>query len=175
MAFLAAVCAAGTSAAERARSCGVPARCVVEVSWTLRLAPPRITLPFVHISTTSTLGAKPLETGRVPPPYTGRMSEHDEAQRHVLEEAARVNEERMEAIQNLAEAVATRTGLEHDLNEAKKEERRAMAAAEKQGWTKAQVARFAKLPKATGRKTRENTETVTGGDTPPDSQQSYQS
>lgn len=134
----------------------------------------RRTFPYVHISTTGTTGAKAFKTGRVPPPYTGGMTELDEAQRHVLDEAARVNEERMAAIEDLAKAVAKRTGLEHELNEAKKDERRAMSAAEKQGWTKAQVAKFAKVPKPTGRKARENNETETGESTP-DNQQGYQS
>lgn len=102
------------------------------------------------------------------------MTEHDEAQRHVLEEAARVNEERMAAIEELAKAVATRVGLEQDLSEAKKEERRLMAAAEKQGWTKAQVNRFAKPRKTTARKVQDTSSTDNGGENSPSSQENYQ-
>lgn len=79
------------------------------------------------------------------------MSDLTPAQRHVLEEAQKVNEERMKAVEDLAKAVARRVDLEHELNEAKKEEKRLMAAAEKQGWTRAQVTKFAKPPKATAR------------------------
>ncbi|GAA1139802.1 hypothetical protein [Nesterenkonia lutea] len=81
------------------------------------------------------------------------MRELTPAQRHVLEEAQKVNEERMAAVEDLAKAVARRVDLEHELNEAKKEEKRLMTAAEKQGWTRAQVNKFAKPPKATARKT----------------------
>lgn len=80
------------------------------------------------------------------------MSELNDAQRHVLEEAERVNQDRMAAVEELAKAVARRVDLEHDLNEAKKEEKRAMVTAEKQGWTRAQVAKFAKPPKSAARK-----------------------
>lgn len=81
------------------------------------------------------------------------MSELTPAQRHVLDEAKKVNEERMSAVEDLAKAVARRVDLEHELNEAKKEEKRLMAAAEKQGWTRAQVTKFAKPPKSVARKT----------------------
>lgn len=80
------------------------------------------------------------------------MSELTPAQQHVMDEAARVNEERMAAVEELAKAVALRVDLEHELNEAKKEEKRLMVAAEKQGWTRAQVNRFAKPPKTSTRK-----------------------
>lgn len=83
------------------------------------------------------------------------MSELTPAQRHVLEEAQKVNEERMTAVEDLAKAVARRVDLEQELNEAKKEEKRLMAAAEKQGWTRAQVTKFAKPPKAAARKSAE--------------------
>lgn len=84
------------------------------------------------------------------------MSELTPAQRHVLEEAQKVNEERMTAVEDLAKAVARRVDLEQELNEAKKEEKRLMVAAEKQGWTRAQVTKFAKPPKAAARKSAEN-------------------
>lgn len=80
------------------------------------------------------------------------MSELTAAQQHVLDEAEKVNQERMAAVEDLAKAVARRVDLEHELNEAKKEEKRLMVTAERQGWTRAQVTRFAKPPKATARK-----------------------
>ncbi|MBO0596958.1 hypothetical protein I2485_07030 [Nesterenkonia sp. E16_7] len=81
------------------------------------------------------------------------MSELTPAQQHVMDEAQRVNEERMAAVEDLAKAVARRVDLEHELAEAKKEEKRLMAAAERQGWTRAQVNRFAKPPKSAPRRT----------------------
>lgn len=81
------------------------------------------------------------------------MTDTSEAKRHVIEEAERVNQERMAAVEELADAVARRVNLEHELAEAKKEEKRLMTAAEKQGWTRTQINRFAKPPKAAGRKT----------------------
>ncbi|GAA1162883.1 hypothetical protein [Nesterenkonia sandarakina] len=80
------------------------------------------------------------------------MSELTPAQQHVLDEAEKVNQERMAAVQDLAVAVARRVELEHELSEAKKEEKRLMVAAERQGWTRAQVARFSKPPKSNTRK-----------------------
>lgn len=85
------------------------------------------------------------------------MSELTPAQRHVIEEAQKVNEERMEAVTELAQAVTRRVDLEQELSEAKKEEKRLMAAAEKRGWTRAQVNKFAKPPKAAARKTSDDT------------------
>lgn len=76
------------------------------------------------------------------------MSELAPAQQHVMDEAQKVNEERMAAVEKLALAVARRVDLEHALSEAKKDEKRLMVAAEKQGWTRAQVTKFAKPPKA---------------------------
>ncbi|WP_300345587.1 hypothetical protein [Nesterenkonia sp.] len=81
------------------------------------------------------------------------MTELDQAQQHVLEEARRVNEERMKAVEDLAAAVARRVDLERQLSEAKKTEKRLMAAAEKAGWTRTQVSRFAKPPKTATKKT----------------------
>lgn len=86
------------------------------------------------------------------------MSDISPAQRHVLDEAHRVNEERMAAIEQLAKSVARRVELEQELSEAKREEKRLMAAAEKQGWTRAQVNKFAKPPKTTNRKPTDNVE-----------------
>ena len=65
------------------------------------------------------------------------MSELTAAQQHVLDEAQKVNQERMAAVEDLAKAVARRVDLEHELNEAKKEEKRLMVTAERQGWTTA--------------------------------------
>lgn len=87
------------------------------------------------------------------------MTDNSEAKRHVLEEAARVNQERMEAVENLADAVARRVDLEHQVAEAKKEEKRRMTAAEKAGWSRTEVTRFAKPPKTA---TRKNTSADSG-------------
>lgn len=73
------------------------------------------------------------------------------AQQQVLEEARKVNEERLKAVEDLAAAVAFRVDLERQVHEAKKEEKRLMNAAEKQGWTRAQVNKFARAPKSTRR------------------------
>lgn len=77
------------------------------------------------------------------------------AQQQVLEEARKVNEERLKAVEDLAAAVAFRVDLERQLHEAKKEEKRLMNAAEKQGWTRAQVNKFARAPKA-GKRTSQS-------------------
>lgn len=76
------------------------------------------------------------------------MTEIDEAQQQVLDEARKVNEQRLKAVEELAAAVAFRVEVERQLHEAKKEEKRLMNAAEKQGWTRAQVNKFARAPKA---------------------------
>lgn len=75
----------------------------------------------------------------------------DAVQQQVLDEARKVNEERLKAVEDLAAAVAFRVDLERQLHEAKKEEKRLMTAAEKQGWTRAQVNKFARTPKTTKR------------------------
>lgn len=77
------------------------------------------------------------------------MSDLSPAQKHVLEEAERINAERMQVVDDLARAVAARVDLEHELAEAKKHEKRLMSEAEKKGWTRAQVSKFAKVPKST--------------------------
>lgn len=126
-----------------------------------------VSLSLVHHSSfvrslTPTIGAEPYRTGPVPASadhprsILDRMSDIGPAQRHVLDEAHRVNEERMAAIEQLAKSVARRVELEQELGEAKREEKRLMAAAEKQGWTRAQVNKFAKPPKNTSRKPAEN-------------------
>lgn len=74
-----------------------------------------------------------------------------EAQQQVLDEARKVNDERLKAVEDLAAAVAFRVDLEKQVHEAKKEEKRLMTAAEKQGWTRAQVNKFARTPKPTKR------------------------
>lgn len=73
----------------------------------------------------------------------------DSAQQAVLDEAAKVNDERMQAVHDLAAGVSQRVQLEAELAEAEKEEKRLIAAAEKAGWTAAQVKRFIKTAKQT--------------------------
>jgi|SRR5699024_10858806 len=75
------------------------------------------------------------------------------AEKAVLEEARKVNEERMRAIEDLAAIVAERISLEEQLKENSKEEKRAIRQAEKAGWTPAQIKRFMKPPR-TQNKTR---------------------
>lgn len=79
-----------------------------------------------------------------------------EAQQQVLDEARKVNDERLKAVEELAAAVAFRVDLERQVHEAKKEEKRLMTAAEKQGWTRAQVNKFARAPKPTAKRTQQN-------------------
>src|SRR5699024_10671508 len=55
-----------------------------------------------------------------------------EAQQQVLDEARKVNDERLKVVEELAAAVAFRVDLEKQVHEAKKEEKRLMTAAEKQ-------------------------------------------
>lgn len=98
------------------------------------------------------------------------MNDTSPAKRHVLDEAHRVNEERIAAIEQLANSVARRVKIEQELNEAKKEEKRLMAAAEKQGWTRAQVNKFAKPPKNTNRKTMGHGESPSTEETTPGNQ-----
>src|SRR5699024_7295773 len=69
------------------------------------------------------------------------------AEQAVLDEARKVNEERMQAIQNLAAIVAQRIDLEERLKDNAKQERRAVREAEKAGWTPAQIKRFMKPPR----------------------------
>lgn len=69
------------------------------------------------------------------------------AEKAVLEEAAKVNSERMEAVEKLAATVARRVDLEKQVAETVKEERRLASAAEKAGWTAAQVKRFVRKAK----------------------------
>ena len=69
------------------------------------------------------------------------------AEQTVLDEARKVNEERMQAIQDLAAIVAQRIDLEDRLKENTKQERRAVREAEKAGWTPAQIKRFMKPPR----------------------------
>jgi|SRR5699024_1627267 len=69
------------------------------------------------------------------------------AEQAVLDEARKVNEERMQAIQDLAATVAQRIDLEERLKDNAKEERRAVREAEKAGWTPAQIKRFMKPPR----------------------------
>lgn len=69
------------------------------------------------------------------------------AEQAVLDEAAKVNSERMDAVQKLAATVARRVDLEKQVAETIKEERRLANAAEKAGWTAAQVKRFVRKAK----------------------------
>src|SRR5690625_3860234 len=69
------------------------------------------------------------------------------AEQAVLDEARKVNEERMQAIQDLAAIVAQRIDLEEQLKDNTKQERRAIREAEKVGWTPAQIKRFMKPPR----------------------------
>lgn len=73
------------------------------------------------------------------------------AEQAVLNEARKVNEERMQAIQDLAAIVAQRIDLEERLKENTKQERRAVRKAEKAGWTPAQIKRFMKPPSTQSR------------------------
>lgn len=76
------------------------------------------------------------------------MTDMTQRQEEMLAEAERVNEERMQIMRELATQVAHRVDLERQVAEAEKEERRLTAAAEKAGWTRRQVLRVAKPPKA---------------------------
>jgi len=69
------------------------------------------------------------------------------AEQAVLEEARKVNEERMAAVERLAAVVAERIELDEQLKENTKAERRAVREAEKAGWTSAQIKRFMKPPR----------------------------
>lgn len=69
------------------------------------------------------------------------------AEQAVLDEARKVNEERMQAVKNLAVVVAQRIDLEEQLKDNTKQERRAVREAEKAGWTPAQIKRFMKPPR----------------------------
>jgi len=71
----------------------------------------------------------------------------DYVEQAVLDEARKVNEERMEAVQKLASIVAEKHELEEQLKDNARRERQAIKAAEKAGWTQAQVKRFMKPPK----------------------------
>lgn len=75
-------------------------------------------------------------------------SKEESAKQAVLDEAAKVNEERMTAVEELAAGVSYRIQLEGQLIEAEKEEKRLTQAAEKAGWTAAQVKRFIRSAKA---------------------------
>lgn len=91
------------------------------------------------------------------------------AEQAVLEEARKVNEERMRAIEELAAIVAERISLEEQLKENSKEEKRAIREAEKAGWTPAQIKRFMKPPRSQNktRPSKDNGKTGTqeSGDT----------
>lgn len=80
------------------------------------------------------------------------------AEQAVLDEARKVNEKRMQAIQDLAAIVAQRVDLEEQLKDNAKQERRAVREAEKSGWTPAQIKRFMKPPR-TQHKTQPNAST----------------
>lgn len=80
------------------------------------------------------------------------MNDTTTAKEHVLAEAERINQERMRVVEDLAEAVAHRVDLEHQVQEAQKREKKLMADAEKAGWTRKQVAAFARVPKRPGAK-----------------------
>lgn len=70
------------------------------------------------------------------------------AEQAVLDEAHKVNEERMQAVKGLAAIVAQRIDLEEQLKDNTKQERRAIREAEKAGWTPAQIKRFMKPPRS---------------------------
>jgi len=70
------------------------------------------------------------------------------AEQAVLNEARKVNDERMQAVKDLAMIVAERIDLEEQLKDNTKQERRAVRAAEKAGWTQAQIKRFMKPPRS---------------------------
>lgn len=89
---------------------------------------------------------------------------HSEAKKAVLEEARKVNAERMKAVEELAAVVAERIELEERLKENTKEEKRAVREAEKAGWTSAQIKRFMKPPRSQN-KTRSPNENVPATET----------
>lgn len=76
----------------------------------------------------------------------------ESAEQAVLDEAEKVHQERMETVRELAASVARRVELEQQVVDAVKEEKRLATAAEKVGWTPAQVKRFAKRAKEQPRK-----------------------
>lgn len=80
--------------------------------------------------------------------YSRGMETANSAAESVLAEAQRVNEERLQAISDLAESIGHRMDLEAQLTEAHKREKQLIAAAEKQGWTPAQIKRFSRTAKA---------------------------
>lgn len=100
---------------------------------------PRISTPTVETMTANQ--QKHIQDARI-----------QEAQQQVLDEARKVNDERLKAVEELAAAVAYRVDLEKQVHEAKKEEKRLMNVAEKHGWTRAQVNKFARAPKPTGKR-----------------------
>jgi len=66
----------------------------------------------------------------------------------VLEEARKVNEQRMKSVEVLARLVAGRRELEARLKENAKQQRRAIREAKKAGWTTAQIKRLVNPPKS---------------------------
>lgn len=80
--------------------------------------------------------------------YARGMETVNSAAQSVLEEAERVNQERMQAVADLAECIGDRMDLEAQLAETLKREKQLMAAAEKQGWTPAQIKRFSRTAKS---------------------------
>lgn len=83
----------------------------------------------------------------------------DQTEQAVLEEAERVNEERMTAVRDLAAAVAERVTLQEQVKEAEKQEKQAARQAEKAGWTEAQIKRFIKSAKTPPKSRQQSTET----------------
>ena len=71
----------------------------------------------------------------------------DHLEQAVLDEARKVNEERMKAVKHLAAIVAEKHDLEEQVKDNARRERQAIKAAEKAGWTQAQIKRFMKPPK----------------------------
>lgn len=72
----------------------------------------------------------------------------EETEAAVLEEAEKVNYERMAAVKELAAAVAHRVALEEQIKEAEKREKQLARDAAKAGWTEAQIKRFTRTAKS---------------------------
>src|SRR5699024_11481208 len=70
----------------------------------------------------------------------------DHLEQAVLDEARKVNEERMKAVKHLAAIVAEKHDLEEQVKDNARRERQATKAAEKAGWTQAQIKPFIKPP-----------------------------
>lgn len=73
----------------------------------------------------------------------------EKTQQTVLDEARKVNEERLKSVEKLASIIAEKIELEEQQKDNARRERQAIKAAEKAGWTQAQIKRFMKPPRPT--------------------------